>query len=104
MYGVRLAYADNDGIGKLVLAGNVEIGAATKLYGWVSDEDAVSAADVALGRNDNRDCIVGSNAQEGTAFGIHLGHDLGNGVSFETGYSRGSNKNDTFQAGVAFSF
>ena len=104
-FSARLAYADNDGIDKFLLGGNVEIGAATKLYGWVSNEDAVSAADVALGRNDNRDNgLATTNSQEGTAFGIHLGHDLGGGVSFETGYQRSSNKNDQFQAGVAFSF
>lgn len=104
-FSARLAYADNDGIDKILLGGNVEIGAATKLYGWISNEDAVSAADVALGRNDNRDNgLATTNSQEGTAFGIHLGHDLGNGVSFETGYQRASNKNDQFQAGVAFSF
>lgn len=104
MFGARLAYANNEGIDKIMLAGSYDLGAATTLVGWVAKEDAVSAADVALGRNDNRDGVVGSNAQEGTSFGIHLAHDLGGGVSLETGYQRGSNKNDQFQAGVAFSF
>ena len=104
MFGARLAYANNEGIDKIMLAGSYDLGAATTLVGWVAKEDAVSAADVARGRNDNRDGIVGSNAQEGTSFGIHLAHDLGGGVSLETGYQRGSNKNDQFQAGVAFSF
>lgn len=103
-FGARLAYADNDGIDKIVIAGDYKIGAATTLIGWVGREDGVSAADVALGRNDNRDGVAGSNAQEGTSYGIHLAHDLGGGVSFETGYQRNSNSNKQFQAGVAFSF
>ncbi len=103
-FGVRVAYADNEGIGKLGLYGNVELGAASKLVAWVTDEDAVSAADVAAGRNDNRDSIATSNGQEGTSFGINYSYDLGGGASFETGYRRGSNDNNTFQAGVAFSF
>ena len=104
MFGARLAYANNEGIDKIMLAGSYDLGAATKLVGWVAKEGAVSAADVARSRQDNRDGVVGSNAQEGTSFGIHLAHDLGGGVSLETGYQRGSNKNDQFQAGVAFSF
>lgn len=102
--GVRLAYADNEGIGKWGLYGNMPVGAASKLVLWVTDEEAVSAADVGLGRNDNRDAIVGSNQQEGTSYGIHYSYDLGGGASFEAGYRRASNDNDTFQAGVYFSF
>lgn len=103
-FGVRLAYADNDGLGKWGLYGNMPIGAASKLVLWVTDEEAVSAADVLAGRNDNRDAIVGSNQQEGTSYGIHYSYDLGGGASFEAGYRRASNDNDTFQAGVYFSF
>ena len=104
MFGVTVAYADNDGIGKWGLYGNVDTGAASNLILFVTDEDAVSAADVVAGRNDNRDNVVGSNKQEGTSYGIHYSYDLGGGVSFETGYRRASNDNDTFQAGVFFSF
>ena len=103
-WGARLAYADNDGIGKVGLYGNIDIGAASNLLLWVTNEDAVSAADVANGRGDNRDGVAGSNNGEGTSYGIHYSYDLGGGASFETGYRRASNDNDTFQAGVYFSF
>ncbi len=104
MFGVRFAYADNDGINKYGLYGNVDIGAASNLVVYVTDEDAVSATDVANGRNDNRDGFAGSNDREGTGYGIHYSYDLGGGVSFEAGYRRASNDNDTVQAGVYFSF
>lgn len=103
-FGVRAAYADNDGIGKWGLYGNMDIGAASNILLWVTSEDAVSATDVAAGRGDNRDAVAGSNGNEGTSYGIHYSYDLGGGVSFETGYRRASNDNDTFQAGVYFSF
>ncbi len=103
-FGVRVAYADNDGIGKVGLYGNMDIGTASNILVWVTDEDAVSAADVAAGRNDNRDNIALSNQQEGTSFGVHYHYDLGGGASFEAGYRQSSDKNDTFQAGVYFSF
>jgi outer membrane protein OmpU len=103
-WGVRLAYADNDGIGKVGLYGNYDIGAASNILLWVTNEDSVSAADVANGRGDNRDSVAGSNMGEGTSYGIHYSYDLGGGASFETGYRRASNDNDTFQAGVYFSF
>ncbi len=101
-WGARVAYADNDGIGKWGLYGNVDIGAASNLLLFVTDEDAVSATDVAAGRTDNTDATgIGT---EGTSYGIHYSYDLGGGASFETGYRRASNDNDTFQAGVYFSF
>ena len=103
-FGVRVAYADNDGIGKWGLYGNYDIGAASNILLWVTDEEDVSAADVAAGRGDNRDGVAGSNNGEGTSYGIHYSYDLGGGASFETGYRRASNDNDTFQAGVYFSF
>ncbi|GAA6191051.1 porin [Phaeobacter gallaeciensis] len=103
-FGVRVAYADNDGIGKWGLYGNYEIGAASKIVAFVTSEDAVDAADVTAGRGDNRDGIAGSNLGEGESYGIHYSYDLGGGASFETGYRRASNDNDTFQAGVYFSF
>ena len=102
--GVRLAYADNDGIGKIGLYGNMDIGAASNILVFVTNEDAVSAADVVAGRNDNRDAVVGSNNREGTGFGIHYSYDLGGGASFEAGARRASNGNNTAQAGVYFSF
>jgi len=103
-FGARLAYGDNEGIGKVILAGTYEVSAATRLIGWVGNEDAVSAVDVGLGRNDNRDGVAGSNAQEGSSFGLHVTHSLGGGVTFETGFQRSSNSNKQFQAGVAFNF
>lgn len=103
-FGVRIAYADNDGIDKFGVYGNMDIGAASNILVWVTDEDAVDPADVVAGRNDNRDNIIGTNRQEGTAYGVHYHYDLGGGASFEAGYRRSSNDNDTFQAGVYFSF
>lgn len=103
-FGVRAAYADNDGIGKFGLYGNMDIGAASNIVLWVTSEGAVDAADVVAGRGDNRDGVAGSNNNEGESYGIHYSYDLGGGVSFETGYRRASNDNDTFQAGVYFSF
>ncbi|MDF1717031.1 MAG: porin [Antarcticimicrobium sp.] len=103
-YGVRMAYADNDGINKWGLYGNMDIGAASNLLVWVTDEEAVSAADVVAGRGDNRDAVAGSNQEEGTSYGIHYSYDLGGGASFEAGYREASNGNTTVQAGVFFSF
>ena len=103
-FGVRLAYADNDGIDKYGLYGNMDIGAASNILLFVTNEDAVSAADVAAGRNDNRDNVVGSNNQEGTSYGVHYSYDLGGGASFEAGAREASNDNTTVQAGVYFSF
>ncbi len=102
-FGVRAAYADNDGISKWGLYGNVDIGAASNILLWVTSEGAVSQADVNAGRTDNRDA-AGLTNSEGESYGIHYSYDLGGGVSFETGYRRASNDNDTFQAGVYFSF
>ncbi|WP_211299375.1 porin [Pukyongiella litopenaei] len=104
IFGVRLAYADNDGIDKYGLYGNVDIGAAGNLVAYVTQEDAVSASDVAAGRGDNRDGVAGSNNREGTGYGIHYSYDLGGGVSFEAGARESSNDNTTVQAGVYFSF
>ncbi len=103
-WGARVAYADNDGIDKYGIYGNVDIGAASNLLVFYTNEDAVSAADVAAGRGDNRDGIAGSNMNEGGSYGIHYSYDLGGGASVEAGYRRASNDNDTFQAGVYFSF
>jgi len=109
-FGVRLAYADNDGVDKYGLYGNMDIGAASSLVAYVTNEDAVSQADVTAGRNDNRDGSIGAactttcNGGEGTGYGIHYSYDLGGGASFEAGYRRASNDNNTLQAGVYFSF
>jgi outer membrane protein OmpU len=103
-FGVRLAYADNDGVGKFGIYGNMDIGAASNVLVYVTSEDAVSAADVAAGRNNNVDGAIGSNNREGTGYGIHYSYDLGGGVSFEAGARQASWENTTAQAGVYFSF
>lgn len=103
-FGVRFAYADNDGIGKYGLYGSYDIGAASTIVAYVTQEDSVDAADVAMGRNDNRDGVAGSNNREGTGYGINYSYDLGGGASIEAGYRESSNDNSTFQAGVYFSF
>ena len=112
-FGVRIAYADNDGISKWGLYGSMDIGAASDVVIWVTDEEDVSAADVAAGRADNRDASIGGagctpaqpcTGTEGTAFGINYGYDLGGGASFQAGYVHNSNSLDAFQAGVFFAF
>lgn len=103
-FGARVAYADNDGISKFGIYGNMDIGASSNILLFYTDEEAVSASDVLAGRGDNRDAIAGSNMNEGGSYGIHYSYDLGGGASFEAGYRRASNDNDTFQAGVYFSF
>lgn len=103
-FGVRLAYADNEGIDKFGIYGNMDIGTASNILVWATSEDAVSAADVAAGRGDNRDGVAGSNGNEGTSYGIHYSYDLGGGASFEAGAREASNDNTTVQAGVYFSF
>jgi len=103
-FGLRLAYADNDGIDKFGIYGNMDIGAASNIVVWVTDEGAVSAAQVLAGRNDNRDSVVASNKQEGTSYGINYSYDLGGGASFEAGAQRASHGNTQVQAGAVFSF
>lgn len=109
-FGVRIAYADNDGIGKWGLYGSMNIGAASDVVIWVTDEEDVDAADVAAGRADNRDASVGGvcattcNGREGTSFGINYGYDLGGGAAFQAGYVHRSDSIDLFQAGVFFAF
>lgn len=109
-FGVRFAYADNDGIDKWGLYGNMDIGAAGNLLLYVTDEGAVSGGDVVLGRGDNRDAsasnsgVLGTGGSEGTGYGIHYSYDLGGGVSFEAGARQASWDNTTAQAGVYFSF
>ena len=102
-YGVRIAYADNEGIGKWGLYGNMDFGAASNILIFVTDEEAVDAADVLAGRGDNRD-IGGLDRGEGTAYGIHYSYDLGGGASIEAGWRESSADNTTVQAGVYFSF
>lgn len=103
-FGVRLAYADNDGIGKFGLYGNMDIGTASNLLLFVTEEDASDAGAIAQGR-DNRDVTAGSDiGGEGTSFGIHYSYDLGGGASFEAGAVRSSNDQTQVQAGVYFSF
>ena len=103
-FGVRFAYADNDGIDKFGIYGNMDIGTASNIVVWATNEDAVSAAQVLAGRNDNRDAIAGSNQQEGTSYGVNFGYDLGGGATFEAGAQRTSYGNTQLQAGAVFSF
>jgi outer membrane protein OmpU len=103
-FGIRAAYADNEGIGKWGLYGNMDVGSAGNILVFVTDEQAVSAADVLAGRGDNRDAVAGSNKGEGTSWGMHFSWDLGGGVSLEAGGRRASNGNNTVQAGAYFGF
>ena len=91
--GVRLAYAEMDNTAatggdssKLGLYGTFDIGAATSLVAFVTDEDSPGLV------------------TDGTGYGLHISHDLGGGVSFEAGWGENSSDNTTVQAGVYFSF
>ena len=91
--GVRLAYAEMDNTGaiggdssKIGLYGVFDIGAATTLVAFVTDEDSPGLA------------------TDGTGYGLHLSHDLGGGVSFEAAWVEDSTDNTQVQAGVYFSF
>ncbi len=102
-FGVRFAYADNDGIDKYGLYGNMDIGAASNVVLWVTREDTVSGSDVAAGRRNN-DRDVNPYGTAGTAFGINYSYDLGGGASFEAGAVEMPNDQTQVQAGVYFSF
>jgi outer membrane protein OmpU len=91
--GVRFAYAQMDNTGatggdseKLGLYGTFDIGAATSLVAFVTDEDSPGLA------------------SDGTGYGLHLSHDLGGGVSIEAAWVESSNDNTQVQAGMYFSF
>ncbi len=103
-FGVRLAFADNDGISKYGLYGNMDIGTASNILVFVTSEDAADAGAIAQGR-DNRDTVANRDSGgEGTSYGIHYSYDLGGGASFEAGAVQTSTENTTVQAGVYFSF
>ncbi len=103
-FGVRLAFADNDGISKYGLYGNMDIGTASNIVLFVTSEDAADAGAIAQGR-DNRDTVANRDSGgEGTSYGIHYSYDLGGGASFEAGAVQTSTENTTVQAGVYFSF
>lgn len=102
-FGVRFAYADNDGIDKFGLYGNMDIGAASNVVLWVTHEDKVSSGDVAAGRRNN-DRDVNPYGTAGTAYGVNYSYDLGGGASFEAGAAEMPNKQTQVQAGVYFSF
>lgn len=108
-FGVRLAYADNDGISKFGVYGNMDIGSASNILVFVTSEDEADAGAIAQGR-DNRDNMganVGARRDfggEGTSVGVHYSYDLGGGASFEAGAVSSSTDNTTVQAGVYFSF
>jgi outer membrane protein OmpU len=104
IWGFRVAYADNQGIDKWGLYGNVDVGAAGNLVAFITQEGAVKQSDINNGRADNRDDTPGSNNFEGIGYGVNYSYDLGGGVSFESGIIQRSNDDLAAQAGVYFSF
>ena len=102
-YGVKLAYADNNGIDKYGLYGSMDVGAASNMVLWVTHEGKVKAGDVANGRHDNRRS-VNPDGTAGTAFGMNYGYDLGGGASFLAGAQHLPNSQTQVQAGVRFDF
>ncbi|MFD2853883.1 porin [Seohaeicola zhoushanensis] len=104
--GLRFAAADNDGIKKYGIYGNMDIGTASNILLFVTSEDAADAGALAQGR-DNRDNTLlnpGDTGGEGESCGIHYTYDLGGGASFEAGAVRSSNDQTQVQAGVFFKF
>ncbi len=82
---VTLAYADNGTAGDhVVLAGRVDVGAATNIEAYVADADQ----------------------WDDTSFGIDFNHDLGGGTSLRGGISTGGSLGDetAVDLGVRFNF
>ncbi len=84
---IGLAYADNDGIGKFGLYGNIDVGAATRVDVFVTSEDGVAG---------------------GETYGLAVSHSLGGGASLEAGVAR-DDTNATggvtmYDMGIRFNF
>ncbi|MEZ5714662.1 MAG: porin [Paracoccaceae bacterium] len=84
---IGLAYADNNGIGKFGIYGQVEVGAATRVDAFVTSEDG------ALG---------------GETYGLGVSHSLGGGASLEAGVTRDDTNwtggYTAYDLGVRFNF
>ncbi|EDQ06659.1 Porin [Sulfitobacter indolifex] len=78
---VTLAYADNGGTDRVVLAGRFDVGAATDIEVYVADQD-------------------GSD----TGYGIDFNHDLGGGTSLRGGVAKRFDGNTQADMGVRFNF
>ena len=61
---IGLAYADNDGVSKVALTGQIEVGAATRIDAFVADEDTAGLD---------------------PSYGLAVSHSLGGGASLEGG-------------------
>ncbi|MDF3382101.1 MULTISPECIES: porin [Sulfitobacter] len=82
---VTLAYADNGTAGdRMVLAGRFEVGAATDIEVYVSDNDG--------------------GAEDGTSYGVDFNHDLGGGTSLRGGVVKLLNDDVQADMGVRFNF
>ena len=102
--GVRVAYADNEGIDKVGVYADFDVGTASSIVLFATSEDAADAGAIAQGR-DNRDVTLGNKTGgEGESWGIHYSYDLGGGASLEAGAVRSSNDQTQVQAGVYFKF
>ena len=88
-WGVQIAYADNDGSTKWMLAGNVDVGAAGNIVGYYSDNSAAG--------------LLGTGA-DGSAYGIEYNYDLGGGSTFIVAVGQNAMSNTEAQAGVRFNF
>ncbi|MDQ2094190.1 porin [Rhodalgimonas zhirmunskyi] len=88
---VGLAYADNNGTGKVALTGQVEVGAATRIDMFVSSDD--SSVNTA-GYNVNLD----------PSYGLAVSHSLGGGASVEGGVVRTPFGTTSADLGIKFNF
>ncbi|MFC4214422.1 porin [Pseudophaeobacter arcticus] len=103
-FGAKIAYGSSDVADSVTLEGNMDIGAASNLVLWVNntDVDAALLADTTV----TGATTVGANARatDGTSFGINYQYDLGGGATFVAGYVDEADNDNSFQAGVYFSF
>lgn len=80
---IGLAYADNDGVGKISLTGQVEVGAATRIDMFVADEDTAGVD---------------------TVYGLGVSHSLGGGASLEAGIASNEAGDTAADLGIKFNF
>lgn len=107
-FGVRVAYADNDGSSKFMVAVDFEVGAAGNIVAYYSD-------------NSNKNYAAGGGLSiDGSSYGLEYNMDLGGGATFVAGIVSQQNvdtipdpadltmntfaRNTSAQVGVRFNF
>ncbi|WP_235857798.1 porin [Marimonas lutisalis] len=80
---LTLGWADNDGVSKMGLAANFEVGANTRVDAFVTSEDGAAG---------------------GEAYGLGVSHNLGGGASLEAGVTQTTNDDTAVDLGIRFNF